>query len=86
MDNGFTEIDTPVPYKQSNSALHVISDSHKALDIDIIRGSLLTLTQTCDRGGFDSVYEFARSFRNEGNGCVHLPDFTLLEYNCAYWN
>jgi len=32
------------------------------------------------------VYEFARSFRNEGIDASHLPDFTLLEYYCAYWN
>jgi lysyl-tRNA synthetase class 2 len=32
------------------------------------------------------VYEFARSFRNEGVDASHLPDFTLLEYYCAYWN
>jgi lysyl-tRNA synthetase, class II len=37
-------------------------------------------------GGFDRVYEFARSFRNEGVDASHLPDFTLLEYYCAYWN
>jgi len=32
------------------------------------------------------VYEFARSFRNEGVDASHLPDFTLLEYYAAYWN
>ena len=34
----------------------------------------------------ESVYEFARSFRNEGVDASHLPDFTLLEYYAAYWN
>ncbi|HMD69341.1 MAG TPA: amino acid--tRNA ligase-related protein, partial [Chitinivibrionales bacterium] len=37
-------------------------------------------------GGFERVYEFARCFRNEGLDASHLPDFTLLEYYCAYWN
>jgi lysyl-tRNA synthetase class 2 len=45
-----------------------------------------TYLKRCIAGGFDRVYEFARSFRNEGMDPSHLQDFTLLEYYAAYWN
>src|SRR5690606_17647929 len=35
-------------------------------------------------GGFDSVYEFSRNFRNEGMDRTHNPEFTVLEYYAAY--
>ncbi|MCX7727539.1 MAG: lysine--tRNA ligase, partial [Chitinispirillaceae bacterium] len=60
---------------------------HNALDIDIyLRIAPETYLKRAIAGGFDKVYEFARSFRNEGVDASHLPDFTLLEYYCAYWN
>ena len=60
---------------------------HNALDIDVyLRIAPETYLKRAIAGGFDRVYEFARSFRNEGMDASHLPDFTLLEYYCAYWN
>jgi lysyl-tRNA synthetase class 2 len=35
-------------------------------------------------GGFESVYEINRSFRNEGVSTRHNPEFTMLEFYKAY--
>ena len=35
-------------------------------------------------GGFDGVYEFAKSFRNEGMDRTHNPEFTMVELYVAY--
>ena len=86
--NGFTEIDTPVLTNKATGALaRPFLTHYNALDIDIyLRIAPETYLKRAIAGGFDRVYEFARSFRNEGVDASHLPDFTLLEYYCAYWN
>jgi lysyl-tRNA synthetase class 2 len=87
-NNGFTEIDTPVLTNKATGALaRPFLTHHNALDIDIyLRIAPETYLKRAIAGGFDRVYEFARSFRNEGMDASHLPDFTLLEYYCSYWN
>jgi lysyl-tRNA synthetase class 2 len=82
------EIDTPVLTNKATGALaRPFVTHHNALDIDIfLRIAPETYLKRAIAGGFDRVYEFARSFRNEGMDASHLPDFTLLEYYCAYWN
>jgi lysyl-tRNA synthetase class 2 len=87
-DNGFTEIDTPVLTNKATGALaRPFLTHHNALDIDIyLRIAPETYLKRAIAGGFDRVYEFARSFRNEGMDASHLPDFTLLEYYASYWN
>jgi lysyl-tRNA synthetase class 2 len=87
-DNGFMEIDTPVLANKACGALARPFVTHNnALDIDVyLRIAPETYLKRAIAGGFDRVYEFARSFRNEGVDASHLPDFTLLEYYCSYWN
>jgi lysyl-tRNA synthetase class 2 len=87
-DNRFVEIDTPVLTNKACGALaRPFVTHHNALDIDIyLRIAPETYLKRAIAGGFERVYEFARSFRNEGIDASHLPDFTLLEYYCAYWN
>ncbi|HEX7511364.1 MAG TPA: lysine--tRNA ligase, partial [Chitinivibrionales bacterium] len=87
-DNEFIEIDTPVLTNKACGALaRPFITHHNALDIDIyLRIAPETYLKRAIAGGFERVYEFARSFRNEGIDASHLPDFTLLEYYCAYWN
>ncbi|MCU0608140.1 MAG: lysine--tRNA ligase [Chitinispirillaceae bacterium] len=86
--NGFIEIDTPVLANKACGALARPFITHNnALDIDVfLRIAPETYLKRAIAGGFDRVYEFARSFRNEGVDASHLPDFTLLEYYCSYWN
>ncbi|MFH0978906.1 MAG: lysine--tRNA ligase [Candidatus Woesearchaeota archaeon] len=35
-------------------------------------------------GGFEKVFEFVKDFRNEGIDKTHNPEFTMLEFYCAY--
>jgi lysyl-tRNA synthetase class 2 len=87
-DNDFTEVDTPILTNKASGALATpFVTHHNALDIDVfLRIAPETYLKRAIAGGFERVYEFARSFRNEGMDASHLPDFTLLEYYCAYWN
>ncbi len=87
-DHDFFEIDTPVLTNKASGALARPFVTHNnALDIDVfLRIAPETYLKRAIAGGFERVYEFARSFRNEGVDASHLPDFTLLEYYCAYWN
>ncbi len=86
--NEFVEIDTPVLTNKASGALARPFQTHNnALDINVfLRIAPETYLKRAIAGGFERVYEFARSFRNEGVDASHLPDFTLLEYYCAYWN
>jgi lysyl-tRNA synthetase class 2 len=86
--NNFVEIDTPVLTNKACGALARPFITHNnALDIDVfLRIAPETYLKRAIAGGFERVYEFARSFRNEGVDASHLPDFTLLEYYAAYWN
>ncbi len=87
-DEDFVEIDTPVLTNKASGALARPFVTHNnALDIDVyLRIAPETYLKRAIAGGFERVYEFARSFRNEGVDASHLPDFTLLEYYVAYWN
>jgi len=86
--NGFLEIDTPVLINKASGALATpFMTHHNALDIDVyLRIAPETYLKRAVAGGFDRVYEFARCFRNEGMDPSHIPDFTLLEWYCSYWN
>jgi lysyl-tRNA synthetase class 2 len=37
-------------------------------------------------GGINRVYELGKNFRNEGVDTTHNPEFTMLEFYCAYWD
>ena len=86
--NGFYEVETPVLQTKPSGAIATpFVTHHNALDIDLyLRIAPETYLKRCIAGGFERVYEFARSFRNEGMDPSHLQDFTMLEYYVAYWN
>lgn len=87
-DHDFTEVETPILCNKPSGALaKPFITHHNSLDIDVyMRIAPETYLKRLIIGGFDKVYEFARSFRNEGMDSSHLQDFTMLEYYCAYWN
>jgi lysyl-tRNA synthetase class 2 len=86
--SGFIEVETPVLQTKPSGAIATpFITHHNALDLDLyLRIAPETYLKRCIAGGFEKVYEFARSFRNEGLDPSHLQDFTLLEYYAAYWN
>jgi lysyl-tRNA synthetase class 2 len=85
---GFVEVETPVlQTKPSGAIANPFVTRHNALGLDLyLRIAPETYLKRCIAGGFERVYEFARSFRNEGLDPSHLQDFTLFEYYVAYWN
>jgi len=87
-DRGFDEVDTPVLQTvPSGAAARPFVTHHNALDLPVyLRIAPETWLKRLVVGGYEKVYEFARSFRNEGMDPSHLQDFTILEYYVAYWN
>jgi lysyl-tRNA synthetase class 2 len=86
--HAFVEVETPVLQTKPSGAIATpFVTHHNALGLDLyLRIAPETHLKRCIAGGFEKVYEFARSFRNEGLDPSHLQDFTLLEYYVAYWN
>ncbi len=85
---GFVEVTTPTLVPTASGALATpFVTHHQALDMPAyLRIAPETYLKRLIVGGYDKVYEFAQSFRNEGMDPSHLQEFTLLEYYCAFWN
>jgi len=81
IDNGFTEVETPVLASQAGgAAARPFITHHNALDIDMyLRIALELPLKRLVVGGFERVFEIGRVFRNEGLDTRHNPEFTLLE-------
>ena len=82
----FIEVETPMlTPKATGAAAKPFSTHHNALDIPLyarIAPELYLKRLTV--GGFEKVYELNRNFRNEGLSHKHNPEFTMLEFYCAY--
>jgi lysyl-tRNA synthetase class 2 len=85
-DNGYIEVETPMlTPKATGAAATPFETWHNALDIKLyarIAPELYLKRLTV--GGFEKVYELNRNFRNEGISFKHNPEFTMLEFYCAY--
>jgi lysyl-tRNA synthetase class 2 len=85
-DAGYIEVETPMlTPKATGAAATPFETHHKALDIPLyarIAPELYLKRLTV--GGFEKVYELNRNFRNEGLSHKHNPEFTMLEFYCAY--
>jgi lysyl-tRNA synthetase, class II len=80
-ERGFTEVETPVlDAAAGGAAARPFITHHNALDIDMYMRIALELPlKRLVVGGFESVFEVGRVFRNEGLDTRHNPEFTLLE-------
>jgi len=85
-DHGYIEVETPMlTPKATGAAATPFETHHNALDIKLyarIAPELYLKRLTV--GGFEKVYELNRNFRNEGISYKHNPEFTMLEFYCAY--
>ncbi len=85
-DHGYIEVETPMlTPKATGAAATPFETYHNALDIPLyarIAPELYLKRLTV--GGFEKVYEINRNFRNEGLSHKHNPEFTMLEFYCAY--
>jgi lysyl-tRNA synthetase class 2 len=87
-DNDYIEVETPVLQTTPSGALaKPFYSHHNALDMEcVMRIACETYLKRCVGAGMDRVFEFARSFRNEGISATHLQDFTMLEFYASYMN
>lgn len=83
---GFLEVETPIlqplyggaaarPFVTHHNQLH--QDLYLRISFELYLKRLLV-------GGIERVYEIGRDFRNEGVSFKHNPEFTQLEFYCAY--
>lgn len=84
--HGYLEVETPVLQHQAGGAsARPFSTHHNALDIPLnLRIAPELFLKRLLVGGFEKVYELSRNFRNEGVSIKHNPEFTMLEFYCAY--
>lgn len=84
--NGYIEVETPMlTPKATGAAARPFETHHNALDIDLyLRIAPELYLKRLLVGGFEKVYELNRNFRNEGIDRTHNPEFTMLEFYCAY--
>jgi lysyl-tRNA synthetase class 2 len=85
-DHGYIEVETPMLTPlATGAAARPFKTHHNALDIDLYARIAPELyLKRLVVGGFEKVYELNRNFRNEGIDRTHNPEFTMLEFYCAY--
>lgn len=85
-EHGYVEVETPMlTPKATGAAARPFKTHHNALGIDLYARIAPELyLKRLVVGGFEKVYEINRNFRNEGIDRVHNPEFTMLEFYCAY--
>src|SRR5688572_10451166 len=85
-DHGYVEVETPMlTSKATGAAARAFETHHNALDITLYARIAPELyLKRLLVGGFEKVYELNRNFRNEGISYKHNPEFTMLEFYCAY--
>ena len=85
-DHGYVEVETPMLTPKATGALAKPFETfHNALGIKLYARIAPELyLKRLVVGGFEKVYELNRNFRNEGIDRTHNPEFTMLEFYCAY--
>lgn len=84
----FLEVETPMmhPIPGGASAKPFVTH-HNALGKELfLRIAPELYLKRLVVGGMERVFEINRNFRNEGLSPRHNPEFTMLEFYCAYWN
>jgi lysyl-tRNA synthetase class 2 len=87
-ERGFIEVETPMLSPlATGAAARPFKTWHNALGIPLYARIAPELyLKRLIVGGFERVYELNRNFRNEGLSVRHNPEFTMLEFYCAYWD
>lgn len=83
---GFLEVETPMlhPIPGGANAKPFITH-HNALNVErYLRIAPELYLKRLIVGGFESIFEINRSFRNEGIDHSHNPEFTMIEFYWAY--
>jgi lysyl-tRNA synthetase class 2 len=82
----YLEVETPMMQPIPGGAVaRPFRTHHHALDIDLyLRIAPELYLKRLVVGGLERVFEINRNFRNEGISTRHNPEFTMLEWYCAY--
>ncbi len=83
---GYLEVETPMMQPIPGGAVaRPFRTHHHALDIELfLRIAPELYLKRLVVGGLERVFEINRNFRNEGISTRHNPEFTMLEWYCAY--
>jgi lysyl-tRNA synthetase class 2 len=83
---GYLEVETPMMQPIPGGAVaRPFKTHHNALDMDLyLRVAPELYLKRLVVGGLERVFEINRNFRNEGMSTRHNPEFTMLEWYCAY--
>jgi len=84
--DGYLEVETPMMQPIPGGAVaRPFRTHHHALDMDLyLRIAPELYLKRLLVGGMERVYEINRNFRNEGISTKHNPEFTMMEWYCAY--
>src|SRR6185503_14780713 len=84
--DGYLEVETPMMQPiPGGAAARPFKTHHNALDMDLyLRIAPELYLKRLVVGGMERVYEINRNFRNEGISTRHNPEFTMMEWYCAY--
>ena len=84
--DGYVEVETPMMQPiPGGAAARPFKTHHNALDMDLyLRIAPELYLKRLVVGGMERVFEINRNFRNEGISTRHNPEFTMLEWYCAY--
>ena len=85
-EDGYLEVETPMMQPIPGGAVaRPFKTHHHALDMDMfLRIAPELYLKRLVVGGMERVYEINRNFRNEGISTRHNPEFTMMEWYCAY--
>jgi len=82
----YLEVETPMMQPiPGGAAARPFKTHHNALDLELfLRIAPELYLKRLVVGGMERVFEINRNFRNEGISTRHNPEFTMLEWYCAY--
>ena len=82
----YLEVETPMMQPiPGGAAARPFKTHHNALDLELfLRIAPELYLKRLVVGGLERVFEINRNFRNEGISTRHNPEFTMLEWYCAY--
>jgi lysyl-tRNA synthetase, class II len=85
-EDGYLEVETPMMQPIPGGAVaRPFRTHHNALDMDLyLRIAPELYLKRLVVGGMERVFEVNRNFRNEGISTRHNPEFTMMEWYCAY--
>jgi lysyl-tRNA synthetase class 2 len=85
-ERDFLEVETPMMQPKAGGAVaKPFKTYHNALGMDLyLRIAPELYLKRLITGGLERVFEINRSFRNEGISTFHNPEFTMMEFYCAY--